>query len=190
MAHGLSEGEPLRRHTTTHRGAAPKHNHIFFRLINSDSGTLSTDGKFIPSLARVSESDNRLHNQIGSQAHGFIPDWLRLRQSRLFLTSFQLLDREIKGIRGNFSLTSSSNMNDGLTLNWADVLNNHSTLLRIDWQDFRPTWNTWLLGYQATTWWVYIFCSKTLISLLLILFSASNAVTMIFQAYIEEWSSI
>ena len=47
-----------------------------------------------------------------------------------------LLNRDIKGITGKFSLTSSSNLSDALTPRWADVFYNHNTLLRSDWRNF------------------------------------------------------
>ena len=43
-----------------------------------------------------------------------------------------LLNRDIKGITGKFSISSSSNMSDALTLIWAEVFYNHNTLLPSD----------------------------------------------------------
>ena len=47
-----------------------------------------------------------------------------------------LLNRDIKGITGKFSISSSSNMSDELTLRWADNFYNYNTLFCIDWQNF------------------------------------------------------
>ena len=101
MAHGLSEGEPLRFHITMHRGTAPNDIHIFIRLISSDSGTFSRHGTFIPILDKVSANDRQLDTQISSNECSFITDWLRILQPRLFFTSLQLLNRDITGNTGN-----------------------------------------------------------------------------------------
>ena len=119
-----------------HRGTAPNHIHIFIRLINSDSGTFSRHGTFTPSLDTVSANGRPMYTQIGSNACIFNTEWFQILQPRFSLTSIQLLKRDITGLSGKFSLTSSSNLSDGLTLRWADIFYNHNTLLCIDWQNF------------------------------------------------------
>ena len=136
MAHGFSEGEPLRFHITMHRVTAPKDIHIFTRLTSSDSGTFSRHGTFTPSLDKVSANDRPLYTQIGSNACIFNRDWLQILQPRFSLTSLQLLKRDITGLSGKFSFASCSNLSDGLTLRWADIFYNHNILLCIDWQNF------------------------------------------------------
>ena len=101
MAHGLSEGEPLRFHITMHRDNAPNDIHIFIRLISSDSVTFSRHGTFIPILDKVSSNHRRLDTQISSNACSFNTDWLRILQPGLFFTSLQPLNRDITGITGN-----------------------------------------------------------------------------------------
>ena len=136
MARGLTENEHLRIRTTMHRGTAPNHIHIFIRLINSDSGTFSRHGTFTPSLDKVSANDRLLYTQTDSNACSFNTDWLRILLPRLLLTSLQPLNRDTTGITREFSLASSSNLSDGLTLRWADNFYNHNTLLRFDWWNF------------------------------------------------------
>ena len=91
--HRLSEGEPLRIHTTIHRGTAPNDIDILVRLNSKDSGTFSRQGTFTRSLHKVSAIDRRLCTQIGSNAFSFNTDWLRILQPRLFFTSLQLLNQ-------------------------------------------------------------------------------------------------
>ena len=136
MVHGLCESEPLRIHTTIHRGTAPNDIHIFIRLISSDSGTFSRHGTFTPSLDKVSANDRRLYTENSSNACSFNTDWLRILKPRLLFTSHQLLNRDITGTTVKFSFASSSNLSDRLTLRWADIFYNHNTLLCIDWQNF------------------------------------------------------
>ena len=93
--------QALRFHITLHRCAAPIYIHIFMRLINSDSGTFSRHGTFIPILDKVSANDRRLDTQISSNACSFNTDWLQILQPRLFFTSLQLLNWDITGITGN-----------------------------------------------------------------------------------------
>ena len=133
MAHRLSDGEPLRIHTTMLRGTAPNHIHIF---INSDSGTFSRYMTFTPRLDKVFANDRRLYTQIGSSACSFNTDWLRILQPRFFLTCLQLLNRDITGITAEFPLASSSKLSEGLILRWADIFYNHNTLLSFDWWKF------------------------------------------------------
>ena len=115
-----------------HRGTAFNHIHILIRLISGDSDTFSRHGTFTPSLAQVSVRNRQLHTQIGSNACSFNTDWLRILQPHVFLTSRQLLNGDIKGLRGKLSPASCSNLNDGFTLRWSDILYNHNTLFRID----------------------------------------------------------
>ena len=148
MAHGLFEGEPLRIHTSIHRSTAPNDIHIFIGLISSDSVTFSRHGTFTPTLDKVSAKDRQLLTQIGSKASSFKTDWLRILQPRFFLTSLQLLKRDIMGLSGKFPLASSSNLSDGLTLRWTDIFYNHNTLLCFDWQNFLLVQNE-ASGYQT-----------------------------------------
>ena len=112
----------------------------------------------------------RLHNwetaqliqQWRKQFHsGMIPE----HQSHLYINSLQILNGDIKGIWGNFSLATSSTMNDGLTLRWADILHNHNTLLCINIRFFDQIRSTCQSGYQAIIWWIYIIFSIILIVL-------------------------
>ena len=127
------EYEHIRIHTTMHRGTAPNHIRIYIRPINSDSGTFSRHGTFTPSLAKVSANDRPLYTQIGCNASNFNADRHRTLHLRHFLSCLQLLNQDITRITDKFSLASSSNLSDGLTLRWADIFYNHNTLLRFDW---------------------------------------------------------
>ena len=131
-----------------HRGTAPNDIHIFIRLINSDSCTFSRHGTFTPSLDKVSANDRPLYTQIGSNACIFKTDWLQILQPWFSFTYLQLLKRDITGLSGKFSLASSNNLSDGLTLRWADNSYNHNTLLCIDWQNFLPV-QLEARGYQT-----------------------------------------
>ena len=133
ISHRLSESEPLGLNNTMHWDTAPKHIQIFLHLSNIDGGTPSSRRKILPILTHVSTRDRRPHDGISSNSNSFIPDWLRIHQSRSFLSSLQLLNGEIKGSRRNFFLTSPRSMTGGFTLRWAEILHNHNTLLRVDW---------------------------------------------------------
>ena len=116
IAHGLSEAEPLRFHITMHRGTAPNHIHIFIRLISSDSDTFCRHRTFIPSLDKVSANDRPLYTQIGSNACILIRIDSRFSNLAFSTLLCTLLNRDIRGITGKFSISSSINMSDALTL--------------------------------------------------------------------------
>ena len=135
MAHGLSEGEPIRFHITMHRGTAPNDIHIFIRLISSDSGTFSRHGTFIPILDKLCKRQTTGHpnqQQRMQFQYGLTPD----SPTSPFLHFSATSQPGYHGNHGKFSLASSSNLSDELTLRWAHVFYNHNTLLCIDWQNF------------------------------------------------------
>ena len=57
----------------------------------------------------------------------------QMRKCLEAMTFLQLLKRDITVLSGEFSLASSSNLSDGLTLRWADNFYNHNTLPCFDW---------------------------------------------------------
>ena len=61
---------------------------------------------------------------------------LRIIQPRPFRTTLQLLNRDITGLTRIFSLASSSNLSNELTLRWADIFYNHNTLLTLTDKNF------------------------------------------------------
>ena len=54
---------------------------------------------------------------------------------------------------------------------------------------FLFNWSTWLLGYQAITWWIYKIYSIVFIILFSTDWCSSNDVSMTFQKHIEERNS-
>ena len=81
----------------------------------STTAFFSGNEKIIPIIAFASTGDRKPHNRISCSANSFIPDYLRIRLSHIFLTSLQLFNEDIKAIKGSFWLSSSSIMNEGLT---------------------------------------------------------------------------
>ena len=189
MAHGLSEGEPLRFHITMHRGTAPNDIHIFIRLISSDSGTFSRHGTFIPILDKISANDRRLHTQISSNACSFNTDWLRILQPRLFFTSLQLLNRDITGITGKFSTSSSSNLTHSP---WEEPTSSTTTLLSSLLTD-KIFFSFKLKHVAIRLSSYYMACLHTLYYTInfpsLMDLSASKDISMTLQGYVEEWNS-
>ena len=87
---------------------------------------------FIPSLDKVSANDKPLYTQIGSNACIFKTDWLQILEPRLFRTSLHTFQPGHKGDYGKI-LNLQLQQSDALTLRWADVFYNHTTLLSSDW---------------------------------------------------------
>ena len=98
------------------------------------SGTLLRHGKIISIFAYVSREDRRSYNVIRPNTNSFITGLLCTRRSLLFLSPLHVLGGDMKGIRGSYLLASSVNMDDRLTLSWADSLHDNETLIRIDWR--------------------------------------------------------
>ena len=103
MSHGLSEGEPLRVHTTMHRGAAPDHIHIY----SSASSTVIAApypgmGRLPAALIKsLQKTDDCTPKSAATHAVS--------RQTDSLLSNFS-------EIKGRFSLACSSKLNDGHTL--------------------------------------------------------------------------
>ena len=116
------------------------------------------------------------------------PTFDKIRHSRLFLTSLHFLKGDIKGIRGHFLLSCSSNMIDGFNMRWDDILLNHKlSFVLTDTYFFSIQIEA--RGYPDNTWWIYIFYSLNSIVLIFIDLSSRNKVSMIFQGPIEETNS-
>ena len=89
-------------------------------------------GRLSPALIKsLQTTDHRTPKLAATHAFSIRIDssFSNLAFSALLCT---LLNRDIKGITGKFSISSSSNLSDALTLGGADVFYNYNTLLPSD----------------------------------------------------------
>ena len=179
MAHGLSEGEPLRFHITMHRGTAPNDIHIFIRLISSDSSTFSRHGTFIPILDKVSANDRRLDTQISSNANLAFSSLLCNFSTGKSRELQEILARQLQQPEWRTHLEMSPRL----------LQPQHSPLFWLTKFSSCSNWSTWLSDYQVIKLCIYILYLLPLYYLILMNLSASKNISMTFQCYVEEWNS-
>ena len=167
MAHGLSDGEPLRFHITVHHVTAPNHIHIFIRLISSDCGTFSRHGTFTPqswqSLCKRQTTAHPYRQQRMQFQYGLTPDSSTAPLPNFSPTSPLGHHRDYSKIpaRQLQQTEWSTHPEMGRHL----LQQQHSPPFWLIKFSSRSNWSTWLSDFQAITWRIYLFYTIPLLFL-------------------------